>query len=180
MNDKISYDRLFETTYLKYSAYITNIIHNYVADQHVTEDLRNDVFLKLYERKILLDPECLTIKIFLHRVARNTAYDYLRRQRNELKHSSFHDIDDISDSDMMLIESEEPFIEGDVISCLQEALRDLPELQRMIIFKRIYYGYTMRRISSEESLSPYLVKKHYRDAISTLKKSLAASGVTGG
>lgn len=63
----------FETVYRKYNSWVFNFIHSLLYDKSLAEDLTQNVFLKIWEKRATIDPE-LGFDSYLFAIARNLVY----------------------------------------------------------------------------------------------------------
>lgn len=99
---------------------LKNFIHRRVRDKAVTEDILQDVFLKMYTRiDQLHDAEKITA--WIYQITRNVITDYFRKQNKSI---SLLDLD---------WESDHTNLNDCVHSCLKEMLSTLPAKYRQAI-----------------------------------------------
>ncbi|MCD7936927.1 MAG: sigma-70 family RNA polymerase sigma factor [Tannerellaceae bacterium] len=65
--------KAFDVIYWKYNAWIYNFIHSCLFDTAVSEDLTQTVFLKIWEKRRVIDPE-LNFESYLFTIARHLVY----------------------------------------------------------------------------------------------------------
>lgn len=77
-------DRLIAESYVKYRQLVFSYIYRKINCKDESDDLTQDVFLRLIDYRKMLREE--TIRYFIFTIARNVVYDYLRRfyKREEL------------------------------------------------------------------------------------------------
>lgn len=66
-------EKAFEVVYWKYSSWVFNFIHSLLYDKSLAEDLTQTVFLKIWEKRVNIDPE-LGFDSYLFAIARNLVY----------------------------------------------------------------------------------------------------------
>ena len=77
--NKQAYQKLFE----KYAPRIYNFSLSYLRNENDAEELVQDVFLKIWEKRATLDAS-QNLKAFIFKIAVNTIYDFTRRKNIEL------------------------------------------------------------------------------------------------
>jgi RNA polymerase sigma-70 factor (ECF subfamily) len=75
--DVAAFDRLFET----YRSRVINLSCRYVKSREAAEDIAQEVFLKVYDRKVKVDAAA-RFTTWLYRVTVNASLDFLRRNKH--------------------------------------------------------------------------------------------------
>src|SRR3989338_2292980 len=70
----------FDNIFNKYKTLIINLSYHFVKDQGTAEEIAQDVFIKIYEKKVKFDPKS-KFSTWLYRVAVNASLDWLRRRK---------------------------------------------------------------------------------------------------
>ncbi len=155
----ISYDDNFTINYLKFSKTVTRFMKKMVLDWDISEELSHDVFLKIYERNINLDPYSPRTMSYILTVAKNTAIDYLRRKKIEetkLQEIYFEELSidkDFCDS------VGEAYLEGEIISTLSDIIDSFSEKNREIFIKKNYHKKNYASIAYDAQITAYRVKQ---------------------
>lgn len=68
----------FNEIYMMYAKTLYQRIFSIVKDSSVTEELLQDLFLKIWQKRDVINPE-LSFKSFLYTIANNLVYDYMRK-----------------------------------------------------------------------------------------------------
>jgi RNA polymerase sigma-70 factor (family 1) len=68
----------FNAVYMMYAKTLYKRIYSIVKDTAVTEELLQDLFLKIWQKREQIDPD-LSFKSYLYKVANNLVYDYMRK-----------------------------------------------------------------------------------------------------
>lgn len=76
-NQTMTSDRLIAESYVKYRQLVFSYIYKKVNCRNESDDLVQDVFLRLLDYRQMLREN--TIRYFIFTIARNVVYDYLRR-----------------------------------------------------------------------------------------------------
>jgi RNA polymerase sigma factor (sigma-70 family) len=147
---------------------LRSFIRRHVADSGDAEDVLQDVFYELLEAYRLMKPvEHVTAWLF--RVARNRMIDLFRRK----KAGSLNEPVVAGDEgDMLVLEDLLPSAEAGpeaayarnlLIDALDDALEELPPMQRDVFIAHELEGRSFREISAETGLSvnTLLSRKHY-------------------
>jgi RNA polymerase sigma-70 factor (ECF subfamily) len=140
-----------------------------VYDRHISEELCQDVFLRVYERKITLDPESPRTLNFFFTVAKNVAIDHLRRKRSEEeKLRSLHIEEAIMDR--QFYEDIENFcLRGEVLSTLSDVIKTFPEKQRRLFVEKCLRGRSAASVARDSGMSAYHVRKIEEESHRTIR-----------
>ncbi|MBT3385036.1 MAG: RNA polymerase sigma factor [Prolixibacteraceae bacterium] len=128
-----------------------------IRDVHKAEDIVQDSYEKLWKNVENVNAE--KVKSYLFTTAYHTMIDRIRKE----KRSSFSEE----------INLKEPGHENnysDLKEILDEAVKRLPELQRMVLLLRDYEGYSYKEIGEMANLSESQVKVYIYRARVFLKK----------
>ncbi len=121
---------------------VFSLIYGIVRNREKTEDLFQDVFLKLYKNRGKLDHE-RPLWPYLRKIAVNTTYSSFRKWKKELS------IDDIPEfSNNTNIEKE-----YGMKDLMNKILEQLPINQRLVIVLQKFEGYKLEEISRELGIS---------------------------
>lgn len=160
-------DEAFSMIYSRYHALLYTFILRYIKNTVVTEDILQQVFVKLWEiREALFIHTAL--KNYLYTMARNMALNYIRNSYRALQHNYIISqiIPDTDDCSAQF--SSDPSI----LDYLERAILQLPPQQRNVVAMR-REGLTNKEIAEKMSLSVNTVNTHYRDGLKTLRITLS-------
>jgi RNA polymerase sigma factor (sigma-70 family) len=167
---KVVFDEIYRACYYTYAQPLLRFILVFIRDVFAAEEIVQDVFLKVYERREFLDPESPTIKSFLFTVAKNSVYDYLRRQKTERKgRMNLHMQEAVLNQDFYN-DVENAYIDGEVISTIHDVLNDLPDNKREIFLMRIFLNKKIKDIAKEMDISQFVIKKIINEVMFDIKK----------
>jgi RNA polymerase sigma-70 factor (family 1) len=127
----------FRTLYNTYGPKIYRFALSYLKNKPDAEELMQDVFLKIWEKRDQLDPE-QNVKAYIFKIAINSIYDFIRRKNIEKAFADFTRQNFQPGTESLWHE----IIWNDMLSKLNTLVDKMPE-QRKIIFK----------MSREENLS---------------------------
>ena len=145
--------------------FVLNFVYLIVRNQPVAEDITQETFVKAWQNLSKYNDQ-YKFKTWLGNIAKNTAIDYLRKQKNlnfsELGDSFEHMIADHS----AVLDQEQLFDIANIDSVVQT----LPDRYRKII--ELYYmkGLNFRQIGTVLNESINTVKTKHRRAITQIKK----------
>jgi RNA polymerase sigma factor (sigma-70 family) len=126
-----------EQLYDEYHQPILRYLERLIGECEAAEDLTHETFLKALRHWEQHDPAA-SAKSWLYRIARNTAYDYLRRGRRVALVPLLHD-------DTALLMSQEPQL--DDAEPVWAALRRVPEQYRIPLMLHSWAGYALKDIA---------------------------------
>lgn len=167
------YDEGFNLCYREHADLLRRFIFRYVRDADVADDLVQEVFLKLFERGVTLDPRRETTKSFLATVARNTTVDYLRKQCKEQKRRISVELDEVAINARFYKDVENAYIEGEVVSTIHEILDEFPEEIREIFVKKNILRVKLKDVVREGGRSPYRISRMEKEVFQKMKVRLA-------
>lgn len=119
----------FDAVYKFYSNPIYSRILSMVKLPEVTDELVQDIFLKVWEKRNDIN-ETLSFQAWLYKIAENMVYDYYRRLALDVKMRS-HMLETYAE---LYNETEDYILNKERVQLLNKALDQLPP-QRQLIFK---------------------------------------------
>ncbi len=158
--------------YEKYGVILLNLIYKYVKCHHDSEEILQGVFEKLCNKKVLIDPDVSSARLYLMKTAKHLALDHLRKHAWENRNMIHTNIDIMSDERYELTSLEDAVLEGEVLSTMHDALNSLPENEKRILINNIALGKSLKSIAAEQGLSTYKTAKALRNALCALKTTL--------
>lgn len=154
-----AFNENFIINYKKYSAAVTRFLRGVVYDRFVSEELCQDVFLRVFERRIDLDPESPRTINFFFTVAKNAAIDYLRRKRSEEAKLRSMQIEEAVMDRRFYEDIENICLRGEVLSTLSDVVKTFPEQQRSLFAERCLNGRSATSVARDSGISAYHVRK---------------------
>lgn len=155
--------------YQHFYAALVNFSAQITGDVGIAEDIVQEVFGKLWEKKIQFD-HLAKLKAYLYNSVRNSTISFLRKKKDNIV--------DITKSELIAKEyivdddgKESPFTE-EVYRQLFQLIDELPERQRQV-FLLLMEGHTNDEISQMLTLSVETVRTHRKRAIHYLKEHLS-------
>ncbi len=160
--EKNAYQELFE----RYAPRIYQFSLSYLKNSADSEELVQDVFLKIWEKRETLD-HSKNIKAFIFKVAVNTIYDFIRHKNIENAFSDFARANFETNSN----NTWHTVIFDEMQENLQKLLAQLPEQQQKIFQLSKEEGLSSEEIAAKLNLSKRTVENHLYRAISFLKEN---------
>ncbi|MCJ8208987.1 sigma-70 family RNA polymerase sigma factor [Mucilaginibacter sp. RS28] len=155
----------FAHVYDLYSAMIFSKLMRMVKDRMVAEEILQEVFLKVWERREKIDPS-QSLKSWIYAIAINLVYDYYRKLSRDHKMQQVL-LDQFAD---LYYANNDDGIFEERKKLLDEALAQLPP-QRFAVFKLCRLeGKSYQQAAEELGISPSTVSNQLVQATKTLKE----------
>lgn len=135
-----------EHLYKSYYGYIKGVIVRYIPDKHITEELINDCFIKIFNKiktfKATEESDDLnrSFKSWIAKIASRTAIDYLRLKQSRFQ---FYDMSENHLPPMVEIDNYKNDSPSDIIKLIDQ----LPVVQKEIFNLYVMEGYAHEEIS---------------------------------
>ena len=142
-----------------YSDRLFRFVLKSIRDSHKAEDIVQDSFEKLWKNIENVDGK--KVKSYLFTTAYHTMIDNIRKD----KRSSYYE-------DMTMNDEGHESTYSDLSEILNEAVKQLPEVQRMVLLLRDYEGYSYQEIGELANLNESQVKVYIYRARVFLKNYL--------
>ena len=165
---KDAYQLLFE----KYAPRIYHFSLSYLKNEADAEELVQDVFLKVWEKREILDTS-QNIKAYIFKIAINTIYDFIRHKNIE---RSFNDFAQIN-FDKTINNTWDTIIFKEMQITLKELVAQMPEQRRRVFRLSKIKGLTNDEIAHKLNLSKRTVENQLYRAIIFLKEHLKNNSV---
>ena len=154
-----SFDEIFAINYRRFSLPVIRFLRRIVHDQDVSEELCQDVFLRVYEKNIHLDPDSSRTLNFLFTVAKHIAIDYLRRKRAEEEKLRSMNLEEIIMDRQFYEDIENVCLRGEIISTLGDIINTLPAKKRDLFIAKNFGNMTGVSMARDSGLSIYRIRK---------------------
>lgn len=161
--NEIAFKTIYDAYFKKLSAYLYKLCKS----NDVTEEMVNDVFLKIWKNKSSLN-HIESFEAYLFTMARNKAIDYLRKLAK--------DTNLITELTTQIQEShneiEEKLDATALKNLIEQSLAQLSDQKRKIFKMSKEEGYSHDEIAAEMQLSKSTVKNHLSETLKHLKKQV--------
>ncbi len=158
---KEAFQELFE----RYAPRIYQFSLSYLKNEQDAEELVQDVFLKIWEKRESLD-KSKNIKAFIFKVAVNTIYDFIRRKNIESAYKDFAS----SNFDLQPDSTWHQVIIHEMIDNLDVLVKQMPAERQKIFRLSREDGLTNDEIAQKLNLSKRTVENQLYRATAFLKK----------
>ncbi|MBL4678576.1 MAG: sigma-70 family RNA polymerase sigma factor [Mucilaginibacter sp.] len=153
----------FETLYRHYVDPIFRKVYYLTKSAEIAEELTQDVFLKIWERRELVDPE-RSFGAFLHRIAQNLIIDLYRRLAHD-RVLRDHLISSVS-------ELYDPAAADTDRQWIQQALESLPAQRKKVMALVKIEGRSYQEVSDLLGVSTSTIRDHVVKGTKSLKAYL--------
>jgi RNA polymerase sigma-70 factor (ECF subfamily) len=161
----------FRTLFDRYGLRIHRFALGYLKSDHDAEELVQEVFLKLWDKRESLDSSKNT-KGFIFKIAVNAIYDFIRRKNIQKAFQEFA-IQNPANSD----ETWHEVVYNDMLAQMNQLISQMPE-QRQKVFKLSREdGLSNDEISQKLGLSKRTIENQLYRATAFLKKNLPLDSV---
>lgn len=164
MNKEIGEKEWFQDVFDKNYEYIRNYLYYLSRDIKLSEDLVQDVFLQLWEKRQSIRKE--TLRSFLFTVAKNAFFKNIRTKKYDLKFKSGYFEKTENESPEYILELKE------FDTTLQNTISGLPEKCRIIYLMSRIDEMTYAEIAENLGVGVKAVEKQMSKALSVLREKL--------
>ena len=168
----------FERLVRKYEKYVCTTVYSVVRNYDDSFDVAQEVFLKLYHSIGSFKGES-SFSSWLYRIAKNTALDFLRKEKNNKGNVSLYiENSDGEENELEIPDTsvssspEQTAIKNEAKDIIYSALDEISEEHKEIIILRDIDGYTYEEISEIIGLEYGTVKSRLFRAREALRKKL--------
>lgn len=161
-DDEKSYRQLFELYYPALFVYAKR----YIEQRHIREDIVQDVFLSIWEKRKSISIQT-SIRNYLLACVRNSCLNYLRRHTTE-------SLDQLIPQNIPLYaeSNDEFYMLSELKAMLVESLSKLPENYRRVFELNRFEGKSYGEIALSMDISVRTVERYKNKAIEILKNDL--------
>ncbi len=158
-------EKAFDILYRRYARKVYSIIARIVKDEHLAEDIMQEVFVKVYQnvKKFKFKSAFFT---WLYRIAINTAVTALKK-KSKYKESRLEN-DVLPDENSPEKKLNKEYIKNKI----ENAVDKLPDKQKLIFNLRFYDGLKYSDISNIINVSESSCKTNFHYAMNNLKQHL--------
>ena len=160
----------FSQLWLRYNRLVYGIAHSVVCSREAAEDIRQEVFLKVYEQLSQLR-EPTKFKSWLRNITYNTCYSWLRRQKPTKS------LESLTDEEHPTMASIETGVERrELRNLLWQMIDRLPEKFRTVIELRYFEGLSTAQIAEFLGLAESTIRWRIRKARQVLHRTAEING----
>lgn len=164
---KQGYEPAFNSLYLTYSKAIYKKINRIVKDESVADELLQDLFLKIWEKRESINTD-QSFTAFIYTVANNLVYDYLRKVSKDKRLHSRLLINAVD----YYLHTEELLIEKETAKIIDAAIGQLSESRRNVFKLCKIEGKTYQEAATILGITVATVNSHMVNSIKSIKAYL--------
>jgi len=155
--------------YDQYASFVYGLVLRVVRDPKAAEDITQDVFLCLWEKPAIFDPEKGALRTWLGTLAHRRAVDHVRREearrrRDAADLTRVTRTPDVEEMALALVTAER----------VREALAELPREQREAVELAYFDGKTYREVAVVMGIPEGTAKSRLRLALRRIANTLEA------
>lgn len=168
----------FEQLYIDYQLRLTAYARRFVGDLSEAQDLVQDCFMSLWNRRTPIDREQATMLLFV--MVRNRCIDYLKHKKTIDKYvlcyrSKMRGEERLYNYDFALSDTERTYLYEELERQIQTILDSLPERCREVFILSRFRGLKNREIAAHLHISLQAVEKHIQKALRIFADTLDKS-----
>lgn len=158
--------------YDQFGSFVYGLAVRVIGDRAAAEDVTQEVFVTLWERPELFDPERGRIRTFLGTVAHRRAVDHVRREearrrRHERDAAMVRTVPDVDEMAVAIVNAER----------VRAAVAALPPDQRAAIELAYFGGKTYREVAQVLGIPEGTAKSRMRLGLQRIATALEADGI---
>ena len=161
----------FAALYDRYGRRVFGMAARLLGDAVSSEEVTQDVFLRVWNRANSYAPEKAKFTTWLFRIAHNRAIDEMRKKGRD-KNRNADDIADHYDLESSDISPSEFAVANSEYASVRKALAKLPDPQRQVVELSYFKGMTQAEIASQTGQPLGTVKTRMRLALRKLHTAL--------
>lgn len=158
-----------DSVYKLYHSIIFHYSLRFIQNEAMAKEATADVFITLWRKRTLIDPH-KPIQAFLYKIAKDTAFDYLKKiasyEKLKQKYIEKYSAAELRNGEVLLIEKEE-------LAYLRQLVDAMPPKRSQIFKMRYFEGSDNHTIAQQLGISVHTVKVQLARARTQLKKQLS-------
>lgn len=166
-------EKALRYVYNKYCNRIYLLAMKFLKSPELAQELVQDVFLKLWEKRTELDKD-RPIEAWLYTVARNKVINQFKKLAREQQKAAIQTLEAVSATE----KADKRLLEGEAFQLLNEAVIRLPEKQRQVYTLSRLEGYSRLEIAEQLQISALTVKTHMSRAVLSVKNFVQSKGLS--
>ena len=161
--DRSQFEQLFKSHF----AHLCNFARQYVHDHDVAQDICQKVFIRLWEKRVDMDPD-KSIKSYLFTAVKNRCLNYIRDHKKYRSKLLDVDCGDIE----VAFEDDDHFAAEELETKINTVLANLPEKCRMVFEMSRNKELKYREIADQLNISQKTVEAHMTKAMKAFRSAL--------
>lgn len=166
----------FEGLFKLYYRELLGYAYRFVNDKSTAEDIVQDVFFTIWEKRTTLNFED-SIKPYLYRLVHNKAINYLNSYSVQQRVDNMEDVDSLIYMELGDYDPYETLLLKDITNAIQTYIETLPP-QRKKVFQLSRQHYLKHKdIAALLGISEKAVEKHISKALMDIRQYLIETGI---
>ncbi|MDH6358726.1 RNA polymerase sigma-70 factor [Parabacteroides sp. PF5-9] len=163
-------EKAFELIFLQYSPWVYNFVHSLLHDKTLAEDLTQNVFLKIWEKRSLIDPK-QKFESYIFTIARHLVYKETesRLQAEGIINKLEKQLTATTDLD-----TEEEIVTGFLKEYIDQLIEELPPARKMIYKLSRQEHLSNKEIAAQLAISEKTVETQIYRSLLFIKKKLSS------
>jgi RNA polymerase sigma-70 factor (ECF subfamily) len=158
--------------YDQFGSYVFGLAARVIGDRRAAEDVAQDVFLSLWERPEVFEPDRGRLRTFVGTLAHRRAIDFVRREEARRRRAARDaagavSVPDVDEMAIAIVTAEH----------VRAELERLPDEQREAIELAYFGGRTYRQVADELGIPEGTAKSRMRLGLRRVADALAAQGM---
>jgi RNA polymerase sigma-70 factor (family 1) len=167
---KVGEEKAFEQLYHLYSLRLYGFLLKLVKDEEIAQDLLQDVFIKIWNKRETIDPE-KTFRSYLFRIAENNVIDFFRKAACDKKLQSKL----TAACTEIYSHIEETIYSREHTSMLNQAVNQLPPQCRLVFTLCKLEGKSYKEVSQILGISVATISNHLQKASRSIRQNAVLS-----
>lgn len=164
-------EKAFEQFYKNYGRRIFGNIFKMVKDQEIAQELLQDVFVKVWENRLIIDVD-KSFRSYLFTISRNLVYNYLKRTLLEKQIETYL----ASTRTELYSHIEEDLFHQETEEAFKRAVAGLPEKRQQIYILCKIEGKSYQEVSGLLNVSVSTINDHVVKGSRFVKEQMDSSG----
>ena len=167
--EQAALERFFDVWFPRLFAFVRRT----VVDEHLAEDLTQDVLAHVHRALPTYDPE-RELKPWLFKIAANKLRDHWRsrRHRDTREEIALETEDGGSRDPGVDLAPSSDLVQGELVGEVRRAIDELPEGMRLVVLMRAFEGLSFEEIGEALDRNDVAIRKRYSRALEVLRGRL--------
>jgi RNA polymerase sigma-70 factor, ECF subfamily len=165
-------DSAFSELVKKYLKPVYNFLCHFVSDREALDDITQETFIKAWKNIKKFD-QSRNFKVWIFSIAKNTAFDYLKKKKT-IPFSNFIDdegnnkLENVGDDSIL---TPEILIRADSAKILEEKLKEIPDIYRVILIMHYKEDFSLQEIAKILGKPYNTIKSQHQRALGKLRET---------
>ncbi|MFP5080510.1 RNA polymerase sigma factor [Pedobacter sp. JCM 36344] len=161
--------RRFEVFYKKFYRPLFTVAYRYVRHTQTAEEIVHDVFINIWNKSDQLNIQS-SMKSYLFRSIVNSSLNYIKKEKTQMEKQSAYRI--VHEQGLEIVESEATEAEEILLKGLEDALAQLPEKCKQVMYLSRFGKLKQQEIADQLEISIKTVKNHLTYGFKKLREHL--------